>query len=777
MQCSLDAVGLKESVRKLVGKPGTANLRKHATVAAAAANHEDTYAELLDTELAAAFDDFRGQLDGQHRLAEFCALTREAANRAIGERPFDVQLQGALGILNGTVVEMATGEGKTLAGAIAALGMVARGRRVQIMTVNDYLAHRDATWMGPLYRLLGVEPGWVTANVDHHHRSAAYAADVCYGAVTEIGFDLLRDRLRYDADEIVQSESDAVIIDEADSVMIDEAKVPLVLAGSMPGVEDLTNTAEVVAQLTAGEDYGATDDGLQVNLTENGLQRCEKLLDVDDMYAQGNEQLLSMINVALYAEVLTERDVDYIVSDGQVRLIDPNRGRVAQRQRWPDGLHAAVEAKEGLATTERGQILDSITVQALLKRYRLVGGMTGTAVSAAEQFREFYNLETGDIPTNRPGIRDDESDQVYSTAGERDDALVDTVAEANQSGRPVLIGTHSVAESERIAELLAAQHVTAEVLNAKNDEREAELIAAAGLEGAVTVSTQMAGRGVDIKLGGGKDDEHDQVADLGGLLVIGYGRYHTRRLDDQLRGRAGRQGDPGSSVIFVSLDEDPTTAAIELRDDDADDDGMINTSHVHTEVDRAQRVAEGALLDTHRNSWNYSQQLDAQRNNVLAYRDRVLRDTVAADELSRRCATKWQQLVDEDEIDEETVRAAAREVLLHRIDQDWSEHLAFTSDLREGIHLRALGRETPLMAFHSATTDAFRRLRDGLLDRAAETFEQAVITEDGLDADATGLQQPSATWTYMVDDNPFGSGADRFLDAIGGVVKRAIRGT
>jgi preprotein translocase subunit SecA len=270
-------VGLKNSVRRLVGKPGTANLRKHAAVAAAAADHEQPYADCSDAELKTAFDGFRGDLDGRDRLAQFCALTREAANRAIGERPFDVQLQGALGILDGTVVEMATGEGKTLSGAIAALGMIARGRQVQIMTVNDYLAHRDATWMAPIYRLLGVESGWVTASADHEHRQQAYSADVCYGAITEIGFDLLRDRLRTDPDQIVQPEPDAAIIDEADSVMIDEAKVPLVLAGSMPGVEDGTTAADVVRQLSLDRDYESSPDGLQVNLTEDGIQHCEKL--------------------------------------------------------------------------------------------------------------------------------------------------------------------------------------------------------------------------------------------------------------------------------------------------------------------------------------------------------------------------------------------------------------------------------------------------------------------------------------------------------------------
>lgn len=530
---------------------------------------------------------------------------------------------------------MATGEGKTLAGALAALGMVARGRRVQVMSVNDYLARRDAEWMAPLYDFLGVRVGWITAGVDHDHRRHAYAADVCYGSVSEIGFDLLRDRMRTHADQRVQTEPDGLIIDEADSVMIDEAKVPLVLAGSLPVGDDGGSMAEIVAQLVDQEDYETSADGLQVNLTDKGLARVEQLLGVDNLYAEGNELLLTKINVALYAEALVQRDVDYIVTDGTVRLVDANRGRVAQRQRWPDGLHAAVEAKEGLEITDRGEILDTITVQALIKKYDLVGGMTGTAIAAAEQFRAFYDLETGEIPTNTPCIRTDEPDRIFLDDDTRDAAMVAMIAEVHDQQRPVLIGTHSVAGSERIAARLAAAGIEAAVLNAKNDTEEAEIIAAAGRLGAVTVSTQMAGRGVDIKLGADAA-EHDQVVDLGGLLVIGHGHYHTRRLDDQLRGRAGRQGDPGSSVIFVSLDDDPTTAAFQVRSSEVDTEtGEITSRRVAEEVEHAQRITEGALLDTHRNSWNYSQQLESQRNDVAGYRDRVLTDDLAATEFAR----------------------------------------------------------------------------------------------------------------------------------------------
>ncbi|WP_210414740.1 accessory Sec system translocase SecA2 [Microlunatus elymi] len=766
-------MGLKSSLRRLVGKPGSAGFGKQHTIAVAAGELESELEQLDDASLKERYDALWGPMDGRNELREFCALAREGARRTIGERPYDVQLQGALGILDGTVVEMATGEGKTLAGAIAALGMIARGRRVQVMSVNDYLARRDAEWMGPLYELFGIEVGWVTGTVDHDHRAAAYAADICYGSVSEIGFDLLRDRLRTSVDQIVQPEPDALIIDEADSVMIDEAKVPLVLAGSLPVSDDGGNLADVVRKLIKQEDYESADDGMQVNLTDHGLRRVEELLGVDNLYAEGNELLLSKINVALYAETLVQRDVDYIVSDGTVRLVDPNRGRVAQRQRWPDGLHAAVEAKEGLELTDHGEILDTITVQALIKRYDLVGGMTGTALAAAEQFRGFYGLETGAVPTNAECIRIDQPDRIFENDQDRDAAMIELIKQQHGERRPVLVGTHSVAGSERIADLLREDGIEPAVLNAKNDEVEAEVIAAAGRLAAVTVSTQMAGRGVDIKLGDGDTDEHDQVAELGGLLVIGHGHYHTRRLDDQLRGRAGRQGDPGESVIFVSLDDDPNTSELQLRWAIDDETGEISSQQLIDKVEQTQRISEGALLDTHQNSWNYSQQLESQRNDVVGYRDRVLRDDLAAVEFARLCPERWAEL--SEAVEPEVLEEAARQVMLHVLDRAWSDHLAFADELREGIHLRALGRETPLMAFHSACDQAYRGLRDGLLGKATEAFETAVITADGLDEEASGMERPTSTWTYMVDDMAFGSPEDRFLQAVGGVIRRAMR--
>jgi preprotein translocase subunit SecA len=766
-------VGLKASFRRFIGKPGTASLGRQSSTANAAGDLEPELKQLDNELLRARYDALWGPMDTRSELREFCAVIRESARRTIGERPFDVQLQGALGILDGTIVQMATGEGKTLAGAIAALGMVARGRRVQVMSVNDYLARRDAEWMAPLYDFLGVEVGWITAGVGIEHRKAAYAADICYGSVSEIGFDLLRDRMVTAIEQQVQTAPDALIIDEADSVMIDEAKVPLVLAGSLPAVDDGGSMAELVRELTAKEDYQTSDDGLQVNLSDAGLSHVEEMLGVDNLYAEGNELLLTKINVALYAETLVQRDVDYIVTDGEVRLVDANRGRVAQRQRWPDGLHAAVEAKEGLQVTDRGEILDTISVQALIKKYDLVGGMTGTATAAAEQFRGFYDLETGEIATNAPCIRTDEADRIFVDDDSRDAAMVAVVSQAHDQQRPVLIGTHSVAGSERIAEKLAAAGVETAVLNAKNDTEEAEIIARAGRLGAVTVSTQMAGRGVDIKLGA-DTDEHDQVVELGGLLVIGHGHYHTRRLDDQLRGRAGRQGDPGSSVIFVSLDDDPTTAGVQVRSSEVDEGtGEISSARVAEQVEHAQRITEGALLDTHRNSWNYSQQLESQRNDVAGYRERVLKDDLAATEFARLEPERWQEL--SHEVEAAVLAEAARQVMLHVLDKVWSDHLAFADELREGIHLRALGRETPLMAFHSACDKAYRELRDGLLDRVSDGFASAVLTTDGLDEEASGIERPTSTWTYMVDDMAFGSPEDRFLQALGGVIRHAVR--
>jgi preprotein translocase subunit SecA len=474
--------------------------------------------------------------------------------------------------------------------------------------------------------------------------------------------------------------------------------------------------------------------------------------------------------VALHARVLLQRDVDYIVRDGKVHLISASRGRVAQLQRWPDGLQAAVEAKEAVAATESGEILDSITVESLIRRYPRVCGMTGTAVGVGEQLREFYGLEVAVIPPNRPCVREDQPDRLHETLEQKENAVAGEVTAAHATGRPVLIGTLDIAESERLAERLASAGLSCVVLNAKNDAEEAAIVAEAGALGAVTVSTQMAGRGTDIRLGGGGGDR-DQVAGLGGLYVIGTGRHASSRLDHQLRGRSGRQGDPGGSVFFVSL-EDELIASYAPDTEPPRDvaaDGRVSDAAAHAAVGHAQRVAEGAHLEIHRNTFRYNKLIEDQRQVVLAHRDRMLRTGAAADALAGRCPERYAELAAT--VDPSVLTAAARQIVLYHLDRGWADHLAVLAGIREGIHLRALGHGPnpfimaldPLAEFHREAVALFGRLLDQVEERAAETFRTAAITAAGADLDAGGLKRPTATWTYLVQDNPFGTGLDRAL--------------
>ena len=761
--------GLRNRAARFLQRPGTADLRPYLELLPDIAGREQGLTALADDELAAAA---REAADDD---AGICALGREAARRGLGERPFDVQLAGTLALLAGRVAEMATGEGKTLSGALAAAGYALRGRSVHVMSVNDYLARRDAEWMRPVYELLGVTVGWIGQAVTPADRRRAYAAQVTYGAVSEFGFDVLRDRLATGADGLVAGTPDVALIDEADSVLVDEALVPLVLAGAADGGEAGPGIAEVARRLRPGRDYQVDEDGRSVHLTDRGTRAVEAALGGIDLYAGPHLATLTEVNVALYAEALLRRDVDYIVRDGKVELINASRGRVARLQRWPDGLHAAVEAKEGLAASQSGEILDSITIQSLVGRYPTVCGMTGTAVAVGEQLTEFYGLEIAVIPPHRPCVRVDEPDRLYATAGQKEEALAGHVAAVHAAGRPVLVGTADVAESERIAGRLGRAGLSCVVLNAKNDAEEAVIVAEAGTRGAVTVSTQMAGRGTDIRLGGAAGDQ-GQVAAAGGLHVIGAGRHGSSRLDNQLRGRAGRQGDPGSSVFFASLEDELVTRYVPDASPPAaagaGDDGTLDAASGET-VAHAQRVAEGVSLEIHRNTWRYNKLIEVQRQIVLEQRDRVLRTDAALRSLARRCPDRFAALsaIARDEV----LVDAARQIALWHLDRGWADHLSYLADLREGIHLRALGHGlNPLDEFHKEAVRAFSGLLAAAEERSVESFETVPITADGADLSAAGLKRPTATWTYLVQDNPFGTDIDRALRSVAGALRRLL---
>ncbi|SEH78797.1 protein translocase subunit secA [Mycolicibacterium rutilum] len=705
-----------------------------------------------------------GDLADSNDIPQFLAIAREAADRATGMRPFDVQLLGALRMLAGDVVEMATGEGKTLSGAIAAAGYALGGRRVHVITINDYLARRDAEWMGPLLEALGLTVGWLTESSTAQERRAAYKCDVTYASVNEIGFDVLRDQLVTDVDDLVSPNPDVALIDEADSVLVDEALVPLVLAGTSHRETPKVEIIRMVGELTPGVDYDTDTDNRNVHLTEVGAQKMEARLGGIDLYSEEHvATTLTEINVALHAHVLLQRDVHYIVRDDAVHLINASRGRIAQLQRWPDGLQAAVEAKEGIATTETGEVLDTITVQALINRYDTVCGMTGTALAAGEQLRQFYKLGVSPIEPNKPNIREDEPDRVYVTAAAKTAAIVEHIKAVHETKQPVLVGTRDVAESEELHAKLVKAGVPAVVLNAKNDAEEAAVIAEAGKRGSVTVSTQMAGRGTDIRLGGSDESDHDQVAELGGLHVIGTGRHHTERLDNQLRGRAGRQGDPGSSVFFSSWDDDVITAHLEANKlpMETDEDGRVISRKASSLLDHAQRIAEGRMLDIHATNWRYNQLIAQQRAIIVDRRNTLLRTPTAREELADLAPKRYEEAVER--LGEDKLESICRLIMLYHLDRGWADHLAYLADIRESIHLRALGNQTPIDEFHRMAVDAFASLAADAIEAAQQTFETAPAIEDEPGVDLSKLARPTSTWTYMVHDNPL---ADDSLSAL-----------
>ena len=763
---------LKNRFRRFLERPGTTvDLRPFEALLPQVTEYGGKLSGLTDAELAeeaAAVE--------PEDLVAICALAREAAERGLGERPFDVQLLGALAMLSGHVAEMATGEGKTLAAAIAAFGYARRGEPVHILTVNDYLARRDAEWMRPVYERLGMSVGWVGEVSTAAERRAAYACDVTYASISEAGYDYLRDQLAAGPDDAVQRDLATVLVDEADSILVDEARVPLVLAGARAGDQDpLRVAAGLVHGMRAGRDFEVSADGRSVELTQAGAAAAEEALGGIDLYSPDHLDRLTAVNLALYARTLLHRDVEYIVRDGKVDLVDEYRGRVAHRRRWPDGLQAAVEAKEGLESTAEGEVLGTITVQALIGLYRTTCGMTATGALVGDQLREFYRLEVAVIPSNAPVIRVDEPDRIYATREHKEAALVEEVAAAHEEDRPVLVGTLDVKESERLAARLRAAGVECVVLNARNDAEEAEIIAEAGRAGAVTVSTQMAGRGIDIRLGGRDEAGRDRVADLGGLYVVGSGRHDSRRVDDQLRGRAGRQGDPGGSVFFVSVEDDLVTrhAAEEvpaLRK--VWPNGRVHDPAVSRAVEHAQRVAEGITFEIHRNTWRYSVLVERQRQLLAARRAELVGTDAAARLLAERSPDRYAEV--SELVGDEALAGMARSIALYHLDRAWADHLAYLAEVREGVHLRALARLDPLDEYHRATVPAFAKLLSDVDDRTVATFDEAEITgPDWRIADA-GLVRPTATWTYMVHDNPFGAEGERFFTALARATRRRM---
>lgn len=752
------------------GKSGRNQKRSKQVVAQSSA---------LQAEVAALDDDALRELalnavsEGRiNQPAQFLAALSEASRRTLHMSPFNVQTQAVLRLLEGDVIQMDTGEGKTLVGAMAATGFGLMGKSVHCVTVNEYLARRDAAWMAPLVEFFGLSVAHIAESLDAQERRKAYACNVVYAPVSEIGFDVLRDQLITSRQQAVQHGADIALVDEADSVLVDEALVPLVLAGNEPGAAPSGRITDVVSKLSEDTHFGVDSDQRNAFLTDAGSRKVEQMLGIDSLYAQPHVgTTLVQVNLALHARALLTRDVHYIVRDGKVALIDTAKGRVAELQRWPDGVQAAVEAKEGLAVTEGGRILDTITLQALMGRYPQVCGMTGTAVEATDQLRQFYDLRVSVIPRNQGNRRFDEAHRIYATAAEKYTAIVQEIARMHEHGRPVLVGTQDVSESELLANRLEAMGIQVSVLNAKNDEEEAKIIAEAGDVGRVTVSTQMAGRGTDIKLGGASESDREQVLGLGGLAVIGTSLHRSKRLDQQLRGRAGRQGDPGSSVFFVSLEDDVVTVggAGESITATPQADGRIEDKRVRDFIEHCQRVTEGQLLEIHSQTWKYNKLLADQRV-IIDERRAHLLDSEAAIELCRQHnPAKVESL--EASLGQEVVEQACRDIVLYFLDKGWSEHLALMDDVRESIHLRAIAKETPIDEFHRIAVREFKELANAAVEDAKQAFDAVHIDAAGAHLEDAGLPRPSATWTYMVSDNPLSGNGNSVLNGIGAIFR------
>lgn len=689
-------------------------------------------------------------------LIELFALGREAADRMLGMRPFDVQMLAGLALKEGHLIEMNTGEGKTLAAVLPACFQAFKRKGVHILTFNDYLARRDAAWMKPLYTFFGLSVGVIQEGQSAAERKAAYGKDVTYATAKEVGFDFLRQQLVRHPKNLVLRPLYSAIVDEADSILIDEARTPLVIAGERNVSDtDPYRIADIVSSLQKNIDWETDAHERNVLLTECGVEQVEALLKCGSLYADENFLLLTEVNQALHALALLHRDVDYIVRNNRIEIVDEFTGRVMEDRRWPDGLQAALEAKEKLSIQPGGKILGSITVQHFLKQYEHMAGMTATALTAAEELDAFYGLKVVPISPNLPCRRIDEPSLIYRTKDAKYRALVDDIKNWHHQGRPVLVGTISVAESEQIGKQLALAGVPCRMLNAKNDEAEAAVIARAGEPGAVTISTNMAGRGTDIKLGGVDEAERGRVLNLGGLVVIGTNQHESVRIDHQLRGRAGRQGDPGASRFYLSLEDKllmrfGIDTLIPKQLWPRIGDAPIEHSSIRREVERVQRIVEGQNYEIRQTLWKYAQLMEAQRQKIQNWRSRILEGTEVLTLFEKHLPLKFAAF--EQMVGFKRLHEIERVLTLHHMDHCWSAHLARVSQLREGIHLVGIGGMNPINEYHKQLAALFWNLLEEIEAETLVSLSRLELNEQGINLGEQIENGPSSTWTYLIND-------------------------
>ncbi len=739
---------------------------------------EPQIAKLSDEELKAKTPYFKEQIDKgaslDELLPEAFAVVRETSKRVLGMRHFDVQLIGGVVLHQGKIAEMKTGEGKTLVATLPVYLNALLGRGVHVVTVNDYLAKRDSEWMGKVYNFLGLDVGVIVHGLDDEERKKAYNADVTYGTNNEFGFDYLRDNMKYSLEDMVQRDFYYAIVDEVDSILIDEARTPLIISGPSDESTELYYRVNQIIPFLKEEHYKIDEKARAVTLTEEGVAQCERLLGVENLYDPANTELLHHVQQALKAHKLFKKDVDYIVKDGQVIIVDEFTGRIMPGRRYSDGLHQALEAKEGVKIESENQTLASITFQNFFRMYEKLAGMTGTADTEAAEFKKIYDLDVVVIPTHQPMIREDHPDVVFRTVEEKFRAAAKEIQELHRQGRPVLVGTTSVENSEKLSDMLKKMGVPHEVLNAKHHEREAEIIAHAGEKGMVTIATNMAGRGTDIVLGEG-------VRELGGLHILGTERHESRRIDNQLRGRSGRQGDPGSSRFYLALEDDllrifGSDKIAGLMDKMGMKEGEpIEHPMLSKAIENAQRKVEAHNFEIRKHLLEYDDVMNKQREVVYGLRKQImkgenLREEILAyiEEISGNLAqsyfddklppeewdwkgldetlrvrygveksikdaqelptsqTELKELIESllkeayerqvERFGDEEMSMAERFIMLQNLDTIWKDHLLNMDHLREGIGLRGYGQKDPLQEYkkegYEMFLDMVRRFRE-----------------------------------------------------------------
>ena len=689
-------------------------------------------------------------------MPEAFAIVFEAVKRTMAITPFDVQLIAAAALASGRIIEFPTGEGKTLTAVFGAYLEALSGRGVHVLTFNDYLAKRDALWMKPIYDFLEISVRYINENMDARERKAAYDADITYVTAKESGFDYLKNFLAYDPDSIAQRPFHFAVIDEADSILIDEARIPLVLAGDIPSLVEIDKKIlTAVSKLQKDLHFETDEYADNIYLTESGISFIEQDLGLDNLFKGKDIDVLAKVNVILQAEFLLKKDVDYIVKNDEILLVDEFTGRVMKNRQWPDGLHAAVELKEGLTPKTRGIVMNTITLQNFLKLYPTICGMTGTACSAGPEFHEFYNKAVSVIPPNKPCRRIDQPDVVFAHKNAKFDAIAEEIKRVHATGRPILVGTSNIEESEYLADMIRDDIKDVSVLNAKHDEEEAGIIANAGMLSAVTISTNMAGRGVDIHLGGKDAADHAKVCSLGGLYVIGTNRYESVRIDNQLRGRAGRQGDPGESRFFISL-EDNLIVKFRINDiipeeyKDVQTSDPLQNSAINKAIVHTQRIIEGQIFDSKLTLAKYSYLVDDQRKIVHNKRENILRDITSLSVLEKTNPTRYRQLLDQ--VSEKEYNRAQKEIELFAMNKCWADHLLYVESALDGVQIVSMAKSDPFLNYNQKLIEGFADLEQHIHNVILEIYETLIIKNGHIDLDEMGVKGPSSTRTYLVHD-------------------------